>query len=176
MLQTFYKNIGSFILKRKAKKEAGEEHSFKNFIENSLKFLIIMPLDESMFNKADSFLKYLTSRNKSLYLLLPEHKLNMIQNQKSYKFVHFKEDDIGKLYLPHKSFTNKLENKEFDVVVDLNLSVNLFSYSVAYFSKSKFRVGFTKRNSDYYYNFQIPPVDDDADNSYGNLVNCLKMF
>ncbi|MGD8777958.1 MAG: hypothetical protein PVH88_03235 [Ignavibacteria bacterium] len=176
MLQSFYEKVGSFILKRRTIKETGKEHFFNNFVENSLKFLVIMPFDDSAFGNAESVLQYLKNRNKNVSLLLKEHKVNTLHGNSLYQFIPFAEDDINKISLPNKDFTDKIEKKQFDVVIDLNLNVNLFSFAVSYLSRAKFRVGFTKSNSDYYYNFQIPRDKTIMDNSYGNLVNCLKMF
>ncbi len=176
MLQSFYEKIGAFILRRRAEKEARKENSFNNFVENSLKFLVILPFDDVVFSEAEPILHYLRDRNKSVSLLLHEHKINMVQNKSSFKFVSFTNEDINRIYLPGKGLAEKLVKGKFDVVIDLNLKVNLFSFAVSYLAKSKFKIGFTKKNSDYYYNFQIPPDQTKIDNSYGNLVNCLKMF
>ena len=84
--------------------------------------------------------------------------------------------DISKIKLPTKKLLSKLSEKNFDVVVDLNRKENLFySYAVSQV-KSQLKIGFEKKDSDKFYNFQVSYKGKEPEEAYKYLVNCLQMF
>jgi len=69
-----------------------------------------------------------------------------------------------------------LHNEEFDIIMDLSFKESNFLLSILFEMKTKFRVGFTKRDSDVFYNFQSGLDEKNPEISFGNLLNSLKMF
>ncbi|MCK5455784.1 MAG: hypothetical protein KAI45_01580 [Melioribacteraceae bacterium] len=61
------------------------------------------------------------------------------------------------------------------MVIDLNRDVDIFSSALANVPLSDFRIGFVKKDSDSFYNFQIPN-EINPEKSYRNLLNSLRMF
>lgn len=172
-----YKNrIGYYLFKKRIFKEVENTHSFKNFIEESLNYLIILPLNDQDFINSFDVVKYFKIHKKEVTLFLPEHKVNSMQITSHYNYLSYDVENISNLGLPTKEFIQKLKEKQFDVLVDLERESNLFLTAVASIIDAKFKVGFKKPNIENIYNFQIVNTKINSEISYRNLLNSLKMF
>jgi len=90
--------------------------------------------------------------------------------------IEYEIRDISKIKLPKKKLISKLSERNFDVVIDLNRNENLFySFAVSQI-KTKLKIGFEKKGSDKFYNFQIACNKKEPEEAYKYLVNCLQMF
>jgi ADP-heptose:LPS heptosyltransferase len=85
------------------------------------------------------------------------------------------KENKTKLGLPNKFLINKIKKYKFDLIIDLNLEYDIFSLVLSTIPEANFRVGFVKKNSDYFYNYQIPQ-EINSEKSYRNLLNSLRMF
>lgn len=166
--------LAAYLLARYIKKQNYSEINFNKFLISSKKILLIFPDDDKQYNAANEVINYLLSREKFVYILIPEHKKSLF-GQKSIESISFSPDDISRLGLLKKEFFQKQTNIEFDIIIDLELNDSLFCSSAANYFKSQIRVGFTKNNSDLYYNFQVPSRIN-SENSYRNLLNSFNMF
>jgi hypothetical protein len=90
--------------------------------------------------------------------------------------VDFSLEDLSRLKLPTARLKDKLSTLEFNTVLDLNRKESLFNSYSANLVKANLRVGFTKYNSDKYYNLQVANLEDNAQIVYKNFLNCLQMF
>lgn len=151
-------------------------HSFKNFIENSYKYLIILPLNDTDFSNSIDVAKYFRIHKKDVTLFLPEHKVNTMEIASHYQYLSYDLNDVSKFGLPSKKFIQKLNEHTFDVLVDLERENNLFLTAVTSLINAKFKVGFKKPNIENLYNFQLVNTKINSEISYRNLLNSLKMF
>ena len=174
MLENFKNGIAGRLLAGHIRKKNYPEVNFSNFFSNSATILIILPDDESEFVRIREIIDELISQNKSVYVFLPEHKVSLL-NHNTVKKITFTEEDTSRLGLPKKEFVSKYAEKQFDIVIDLNMYDNLFYSAISNYFESGIRVGFVKNNSDLYYNFQVPNGIN-SENSYRNLLNSFKMF
>lgn len=90
--------------------------------------------------------------------------------------IEFGVNDLNKLNLPSHKLIDKLSEMKYDGVIDLNRKDELFYSYAANIVNAKIRIGYSKKNSDKYYNFQIANNDVESEVSYSNFLNCLKMF
>ena len=175
MFESIKKRIAQYLIKRKFAGNS-KEVSFNNFLKESVKFLIIMPANENDFIHTYDIIKYLEIHRKSVTIFCQAHRISTIPEKEKYKFIPYANSDISKIYLPEKSFLEKVEQKYFDVIIDLNHEESLFCCAITNYFKSNFRIGFQKQNSDRYYNFQIQNNERNSEISYRNLLNSLQMF
>jgi len=172
-----YKNkMGYYIFRKKIKKEFNSSFSFTDFIENSMDYVIILPLNDLDYSNSFDVAKYFRIHKKNVTLLIPEHKRNSVTILSNYKILDYSLDDISKLGLPSKSFVQKLSEFKFDVLIDLEREENLFLVAVASLIDAKFKVGFKKAEIENLYNFQLVNTKINSEISYRNLLNSLKMF
>jgi len=176
MFENLKLKLAGIIIRNKYLKRNLNPIVFNKVITQAQDFLIIMPeVDTDFFHSLD-LLKYLSINRKSITLFLPEHKYNLIPEKDKYKFVSFSYLEKTKLSLPNQVLTDRLKNKVFDVVMDLNRKENIFFSAVANIVASKLRICFTKENSEPYYNFQFAGSPDNAEVAFRNLLNFLQMF
>ena len=157
-------------------KKIHSSYSFKNFIETSNSYLIILPLNDQDFANSFDIAKYFKIHKKSVTLFLPERKVNSIEITSNYNYLSYDYDDISRFGLPTKSFVEKLNEYNFDVLIDLERENNLFLTAVTSLFEAKFKVGFKKPELENLYNFQVANTKINSEISYRNLLNSLKMF
>jgi hypothetical protein len=172
-----YKNkLGYYIFKKKMFRKFDDNFSFNNFVENSVDYILILPLNELDFKNSFDVAKYFKIHKKNVTLFLPEYRKNLISISNEYKTISYNLNEISKLGLPNKLLKEKISNYKFDVLVDLERDENLFLASVTSMINAKFKVGFKKNNIDNLYNFQLVNTKINSEISYRNLLNSLKMF
>lgn len=176
MFEEYKTKIGFYLFKKKMFKKFDSSYSFKNFIEKSSNYLIILPLNDQDFINSFDIAKYFKIHKKAVTLFLPEHKVNSIEITSNYDYVSYDFNDISKFGLPTKKFIDKLNEHQFDVLIDLERENNLFLTAVTSLFSAKYKVGFKKPELENLYNFQLANTKINSEISYRNLLNSLKMF
>jgi hypothetical protein len=176
MFENLKLKLARIIVRKKYLKKNLEPIVFNKIITDAQDFFVIMPESDVDFYNAHDLLKYLIIHRKNVTLFLPEHKYNLMPEKDKYKFISFNLLEKTKLFLPDQNLTERLKNKLFDVVIDLNRKENIFFSAVANIVNSKLRISFTKENSESYYNFQFAGSTDNSEVAFRNLLNFLQMF
>ncbi len=176
MFEEYKNKIGYFLLKKKLVKNFGSTNSFNNFITDSSKYVIVLPLNDIEFSNSFDIVKYFNIHKKHITLLLPEHKVNTHNLIKNLNYISYNFDDVTNFGLPSKLFTKKLKESEFDVLIDLERESNLFLAAVTILINAKYKVGFKKNEITNIYNFELANSKINSEISYRNLLNSLKMF
>ncbi len=176
MIKEAKKNLAKIIFEKKYLSEIYNKQLFNNFLENARKFLFLLPGNDKDFKYAFDVVKYFQIHKKEVTLFLPEYAINLIIDSRKYKFLGYGVSDVNKLGLPSKSLINSLKELSFDVVIDLNRTENLFFIAVAHLVNAKYRIGFARENINANYNVQLVNKKINAEITYRNLLNSLKMF
>lgn len=176
MLEDYKNKIGYFLFKKKMLRNYNDNFSFKNFVENSFDYVLILPLNELDFKNSFEVARYFKIHKKNVTLFLPEYRENLISLSSDFNMISYNLDEISKLGLPTKQMKDKIAKYKFDVLVDLERDENLFLASVTSLINAKFKVGFKKTNIENLYNFQLINSKINSEISYRNLLNSLKMF
>lgn len=176
MFEGLKRKIGRFVLRRKYLQKNIEQLAYNNVISSAKDFFIVMPGLDNDFYHTLEILKYYQKQNKVITLFLPEHKYNLIPDKEKYKFISFLPHQVSRFFLPEKNLVARLNTKEFDVVIDLNRSENIFFSAISNIVKSKIRISFVKEMSENYYNLQIADKQGDSETSYSSFLNYLQMF
>ena len=176
MFEGLKRKIGRFVVKRKYLHKNIEQLAYNNVISSAKDFFFVMPSLDNDFYHTLEILKYYQKQNKVITLFLPEHKYNLIPDKEKYKFISFLPHQVSRYFLPDKNLFSRLNTKEFDVVIDLNRSENIFFSAISNIVKSKIRISFVKEFSENYYNLQIVDKQGDSETSYKSFLNYLQMF
>ncbi|HKI79707.1 MAG TPA: hypothetical protein VKA26_14295 [Ignavibacteriaceae bacterium] len=176
MIKYFKEKIANFIVNRKLKKKDTNHQSFSKIFQRAFNILVIMPENEEDFNQSMEVLKFLDEQGKHITVFSYDFRRSLIDQKYRPATIEYGLIDVSKLKLPSKKLVNKLSDKSFDAVIDLNRGKNLFCSFSGNLVKSSMRVGFKKSNSDKFYNIQINDNEDNPKISYKNLLNCLQMF
>jgi len=175
MFENTKHKTAEFIVRKKYLRKQTFNINFKNFISSSSDILIILPDPIEDFENSIEVVRYLSIHKKNVSVFLSESRKKNIPKIPNVKKLFFNEKEISKLGLPKNRLTEKLKKDTYDIVIDLNLGDDLFSSAIANIPLSSYRVGFKKKDSDIYYNFQIPGKIN-SENSYRFLLNSFEMF
>jgi hypothetical protein len=176
MIGQLKEKIASLLVKNRLKDFEITEHNFRDFFRRSFDFFVTMPENDSDFNHALQILNYLDENRKSVTVFTHDYKVNLLPTKFRQKAIGYTIDDVNKLNLPSKRISDQLERLRFQTVIDLNRQENLFCSYIVNRLKAPYKMGFVKGDPDKYYNIQVINKSPDAENSYKNLLNCLKMF
>ncbi len=168
--------IAGLLVKNKLKDFEITEHNFRDFFKKSFNFFIAMPDDDSDFSHSFHILEYLDENRKSVTVFTHDYKVNLLPTKFRQKAIGYGVNDISKLNLPSKRISDKLEQMRFQTIIDLNRKENLFCGYIVNRLNAPYKMGFVKGDPDKFYNIQVINKSPDAENSYKNLLNCLKMF
>ena len=176
MIDLLKKKTAELIVAGKLKHKAHSEITFSSAFKKSFSILILMPQNDKDYRESFQILDYLESQGKTLTILTNDFRVSLLPAKYRNKAIGFALTEISKLKLPSHKLIERIRNKSFDVVIDLNREENLFYSYIANVVKSKIRVGFKKRKAESYYNFLVEVSDSDSTKSYINFLNCIKMF
>lgn len=169
-------SIARFILLKKLKRKNDYTISFKNFLIKSESVLVVMPVSDTDMIFTFDILQHLVNRGKKISVYIDEARKNKAHDLNRYEVLTFGENDLNSYNMPAKDFTEKLKSAKYDIVIDLNRDENLLMCAVTNYVDARYRIGFEKENADEYYNMQVPKSKNNAEISYRNLLNSLKMF
>ncbi len=175
MFNRIKKKLAYFIIRRKYLKKT-DPICFNKIISNSKDILIILPKEDKDFYHSLIFIKYYLIHKKRITLFLPAHKYNLIPEKEKYRYISFLPPQVTRLFLPDKSLIELLKEKNYDVLLDLNRSDDIFYYAVVSIIDAKLKVGYLKDNSETYYNLIFTNHTYEPEVSYRNLLNLLQMF
>jgi hypothetical protein len=176
MFETLKKKYARFVIRRKFLRKHQKALSFNKILSNSREFFIVLPQRDHDFNQALDIIKYFLIYKKVITLFLPEHKYGLIPEREKYRVISYLPMHFTRCNLPAKNLLKRMKGKEFDIVIDLNREENLFCSAVSNFVGSKIRIGFDRNLSSNFYNMLINDKNEEAEVSYRNFLNYLKMF
>ncbi len=175
MINNIKFNLAESIALKKFTKTQSFGNSFKQFISNAKDIMVILPENLEDMKAAFKIIKHFNTEKKNIYLYFNIDVANYIPVELKYISITFNPSDKTKIGLPTKDHLSKIEIIFFDLVIDLNREDNIFYSVICSAPKSKYRIGFIKKNSDRFYNFQVPN-EINSEKSYRNLLNSIKMF
>lgn len=149
--------------------------TFNDVIKSSNSAIFLMPRLSLEFYLArsvvESFMKYF--RRAVLLVSDNMRELATYRNE----IIVFSQSDTTWLKLPKRDLISRLHRENFDIAFDMSHSEDLFMSYLCYKSDAKMTVGFTKNDSDRYYDLQIRTQrSDDMKKAYELLANTIKMF
>ena len=176
MIESIKNNISRFFISNKLKHNELSEQDFSQALKRSGSFFVLMPEDEKDFRSSFIVLEHLDHLNKAVKILARDYRISLMPAKFRNRSIEFGVNDLNRLNLPNHKLIGKLSEMKFDGVIDLNRKDELFYSYAANIVNAKIRIGYSKKNSDKYYNFQIANNYVESEVSYNNFLNCLKMF
>lgn len=161
---------------KKFAKEQTSGKKYSDFFTNSKSVLVILPNDTIKLSiDIVNILRFIVIHKKKLFLIYRNVLQNYLPTDYEYASLIVRDTDRTKLGLPTREFKKKIEKYSFDLVIDLNGENDIFASAISNIPSADFRIGFVKKNSDLFYNCQIPS-EINSEKSHRNLLNSLRMF
>jgi ADP-heptose:LPS heptosyltransferase len=176
MIDRIKEKIARFIIKKELKGRKRERRSFGDFFNKSFNYFVIMPENENDFKHSMAVLEFLKQYKKISTIFTFDFRVNMIPIRYRDHLIDHGIGDLNKLNLPSRRLVERIKENKYDVVIDLNRCENIFYSYAASLAFAPVRVGFNKTGADRYYNILISDSGSDAEISYKNFLNCLRMF
>ena len=176
MISKVKDQISEFVAVRKFARNQNSAKSFNKFFTKANDVLVILP---STNNKLSmdiiELIRFVVIHKKKLFIIHRNIHREYLPLDYEYASLMFRDTDKTKLGLPTSDLVKKVEKHIFDLVIDLNTAEDIFSSAISNIPKSNFRIGFVKRKSDLFYNYQISS-EINSEKSHRNLLNSLRMF
>jgi len=176
MISKIKNKIAELIAVKKIARNQKGEKRFNRFFTVAQDVLIILPQSNGeLSGEILDIIRFVTIHKKNLYLIHKKEFQNFLPTDIRYASLTIKEEDKTKLGLPNSELIEKIKKYRFDLVIDLNQEVDIFSSALSNVPIANFRIGFVKNKADSFYNYQIPK-EINSEKSYRNLLNSLRMF
>lgn len=176
MLDLIKEKIAHTVVDWKLKDKQNKDQTFTEFFKRSFNFLVLLPQNDADFAHSIQVLYFLEDNKKHATAMTYDFRVSLLPLRFRNRIVEHNLSDVNALKLPSTKIISKLNGMMFQVVFDLNRKDNLFYSYISSVLDVPIRVGFSKPNSDLYYNLQIIDKESEAEISYKNFLECLKIF
>jgi len=176
MISKIKDKISEFVAVKKFARNQNSEKSFKKFFTEANDVLIILPSNSDRLSiDIIELIRFVVIHKKKLFIVHKNIHREYLPLDYEYASLIIRDTDKTKLGLPTSELVQKIEKYTFDLVIDLNTKVDVFSSAISNIPQANFRIGFVKRKSDLFYNYQISN-EINSEKSHRNLLNSLRMF
>jgi Family of unknown function (DUF6913) len=149
--------------------------NFNDVIKNSETAVFLMPRMSMEFYLARTTVESLMRYFRRVVLLVTENMRELATYRS--EVIVVSEADHSWLKLPSHDLISRLKHDKYDLAFDLSFSDDIFMSYLCRKSDAKICAGFSKLNSDYFYDLQIKvPENRDMKKAYESLVSTIKMF
>lgn len=180
MLDDVRKNIGILIAGLQGRRLRAKQMNFRGAYTKARTALFIMPPEEEHRTLALLVLQKAQHQFKgnALTVLTSGEVSRTISGKlQQCMMVPVHEEQINYFFLPKKSLLMRLQEKKYDVIVDLHFSVTPLAASVCAHLDAPLKAGFCSPQSDALYNFQLQtPAVRHPKLRYEQLLTTLAMF
>ncbi len=153
--------------------------SFTDVVHSAQRALLIMPLKRREFLPTIMVINFLKQRfrEENITIISDDHGREAVRMLVRSHFIHIIEEEIGPLFLPRPGLIRRIQEREYDLAIDLNLDFVLPSAYICRESNARVRIGFTRNKADNFYNFQIQPDPTlERKHLYDRMAKFLQMF
>ncbi len=149
--------------------------NFNDTIKASETVVFLMPRMSMEFYLARSVVESLMRYFRRIVLLVTENMRELATYRS--EVIVVSQADESWLKLPSHDLISRLRHEKYDIAFDLSYSDDIFMAYLCRKSDAKICTGFSKVNSDYFYDLQIKtPESGDMKKSYESLIKTIKMF
>lgn len=177
MFENLKKKISLYLFRKNfLKKRTSEIINFNKFFSASKNFILIAPENHEELTDLKLVSEFLLDSGKTITIIINESLRNYLPESLKTSMITYSILDKTRFSLPSKDITGKLEEKRWDVAIDLNTTNEIFSGALINCINCDFRIGFSKENSDLYYNFQVNRGGMPLTDLPRKLLDSLAMF
>jgi ADP-heptose:LPS heptosyltransferase len=156
-----------------------ESLSFVDALSSASQILLVMPLDGSPLYPVAPVITMLRThkREDQITVVIGAHSTDAFAALEQSPIIRILPEEIGFFFLPRKNVLSRIRQKQYDLVIDLNLDFLLPSGYICRESNARIRAGFAHAHADLFYNFQIQTSRGESRSQrYEQFAHCLEMF
>jgi hypothetical protein len=179
MLEDLRHTAGYLISRRRFGRAPQKVISFSHAMSGARSAMLILPLDNTELTPISSVVMMVKRmfNDESVTVVATDHAIEVMRLLPRGRIAHFRREEINRFYLPRPGFDRSIAAHPPDVAIDLNLDFLLPSAYICRASGARIRVGFVRKNSELFYNFQVrPDLTLSRKMIYDRLASCLQRF
>jgi len=160
----------SFIFRKQKKKL----EKFNGFFTASKSIFILFPSDNNLLPILNELIDYLILKQKKVTIFSTVQDFNKISSMNNCSLFEYTNDEITRIGLPKSYLIKRLQRENFDILINLELSTNVFYSAVTKLSQSKYKLGYGGLKNDKYFNIQISNFK--SENGISGVMKILNLF
>jgi hypothetical protein len=179
MFEQVFEYIGLQYTKFKFRQEEDSAQEFTKFFTGAKSILLILPVNyEEAQVAGNSLCPVLRQFQKvDLTILTEGIRATALSEFPRSKVIRISSSHVNKLFLPRQHLVDRINESNYDVVIDLNLDFVLYAAYICKATGSNVRLGFSNRVAEMFYNVQINIDRSKPDKEiYDQLAQYLLMF
>lgn len=172
-------SVGIQLARWHFKNSRDEMLSFTTAVSGAERVLLVMPITSEDLSPTVHVIEMVKSRFKgeNITVVFGASGIEAVRLLPRSQFLHLLQPQVSPFFIPRPDFIKSLNQRRYDLAIDLNLDFVLPSGYICKASGAKVRIGFCHSNADIFYNFQIKPDLTLARKAiYDRLVQCLRRF
>ncbi len=156
-------------------KQTKKSINFNDVIKSSETAVFLLPRLSMEFYLARSVVESLMRYFNRVALLVTENMRELATYRT--EVIVVSQSDESWLGLPSHDLISRLRHGNYDIAFDLSFSDDIFMSYLCRKSEAKICAGFSKTNSDHFYDLQIKvPENGEMKKVYDSMINTIKMF
>ncbi len=179
MFEQQRRNLGIAVTRVLIRGKKAKPMSFSNSFSKAKTAIVIIPENPEQRSVVTQTIILLQNKfqGNKLTLVVNEGHRNFSSTINRSNVTTLKKEHLNFLYLPKKNEIKNLLTQKFDLLVDLNFSLNPSAAYICRSINAPLKVGFSQKNADDYYNFQFTAAPNrNARARYEQLFRTLSMF
>lgn len=179
MLSSIRASIGFLVSRLRFRRVRDTIVLFNDALTRAQRVLLVMPFDRREFLPTVMVIELLKRkvRESQITVVTGNHAVEAMRILPHSQFIKLLPGETSMFFLPKGDAMDRIRRNSYDIAIDLNLDLVLPSGYICKASGAKIRVGFARRRSDPFYNFQIrPDLTLGRKLIYDRMVKCLDMF
>lgn len=179
VLEGTRRSIGLGLARFHFRKTKDRVIAFNKAFSSARTALLIMPLYRREFLPTVMVIDLLKRRfrEEDITIISDDHGRDAVHMLPRSHFIHIIETEISPVFLPRPTLIRRIQERKYDLAIDLNLDFVLPSAYICRKSNAHVRIGFANRNIDAFYNFQIQPdLTRARKHLYDRLAQFLEKF
>jgi len=179
MFEQLRYSIGILLSRYRFRRKSDKVTSFSHAISSSKTVMVVLPLQTHEINIVSGIIQLLKRhfREENITLVASNHPVALMRMLPRSQIIHFRQQEISPFFLPRKELAQRVCSRGHDLAIDLNLDFLLPSGYICKENGAPIRVGFSRKHSELYFNFEIRPDPTLARKLiYDRLADCLQKF
>ncbi len=179
MFEPTRRKLGMLRAQLAFRRSASDVVQFTSAISGAKRALLIMPFVEEESIPTGLVITMLKRMygDANLTVVLNTHLGKVERSLPRGRFIFIHPGDLDAFFLPRQYVVRQVQERSYDIAIDLNLDLVLASAYICRASAARVRIGFAGTKADVFFNLQIKPDPTLSKKLiYDRLVTCLQMF
>ena len=180
MFEDAFAYLGLQYARLQFRRDMDEVQSMTDFLRNAKSVLVTLPQRYEDAVMASDALRAVRAKQQGSIHLTVIHtstRSTSLADFPNSEVIRIDQTDIGRCSLPTRQFLRRVQQRHYDVAIDVNLDFVLHTAYICRASRAYVRVGFAHPTADAFFNVQLKLNRSNSPQVlYRQFAECLAMF